>query len=63
VVVLFEEKMGQSWDCLQCATSLARDAREGVARLKAMGVQSIMLTGDNRRTAQAIADSGNRLEG
>src|SRR3546814_13329840 len=33
------------------------DAQEGVAKLKAMGVRSVMLTGDNRRTAQAIADS------
>ncbi|WP_223252274.1 HAD family hydrolase [Paracoccus mutanolyticus] len=32
-----------------------RDAPEGIARLKAMGVRSVMLTGDNRRTAQAIA--------
>ncbi len=33
-----------------------RDAREGVAQLKAMGVRSVMLTGDNQRTAQAIAN-------
>ena len=34
---------------------LRDDAKEGVAQLKAMGVRSIMLTGDNRLTAQALA--------
>ena len=57
VVVLFEEKMGAVMGLLAMRDEPRRDAREGVARLKAMGVQSIMLTGDNRRTAQAIADS------
>lgn len=31
------------------------DAREGLARLRAMGISGVMLTGDNRRTADAIA--------
>ena len=31
------------------------DAREGLARLQALGVQAVMLTGDNARTAKAIA--------
>lgn len=31
------------------------DAQEGVAQLKAMGIRSVMLTGDNRLTAQALA--------
>ena len=31
------------------------DAREAIARLKAMGVHTVMLTGDNARTGQAIA--------
>ncbi|QFP76746.1 heavy metal translocating P-type ATPase [Deinococcus sp. AJ005] len=31
------------------------DAREAIARLKAMGVNTVMLTGDNARTGRAIA--------
>ncbi len=31
------------------------DAREGIAALKALGIPSVMLTGDNSRTAAAIA--------
>ena len=30
------------------------DARKGLARLKRMGIAGVMLTGDNRRTAEAI---------
>ncbi|MBZ8134080.1 heavy metal translocating P-type ATPase [Afifella sp. IM 167] len=37
------------------------DAATGVARLKALGIRAVMLTGDNRRTADAIA-SGLGLE-
>ncbi|WGF91102.1 heavy metal translocating P-type ATPase [Marinivivus vitaminiproducens] len=33
------------------------DAAEGVARLKALGVRAVMLTGDNRRAADGIADA------
>lgn len=32
------------------------DAAQGLARLRAMGIQTVMLTGDNARTANAIAD-------
>jgi Cd2+/Zn2+-exporting ATPase len=31
------------------------DAREGLAQLKALGIEALILTGDNRRTAAAIA--------
>ena len=37
------------------ADTLRSDAAEAVGRLKAMGITSTMLTGDNRRTAAAIA--------
>ncbi|WP_025030035.1 heavy metal translocating P-type ATPase, partial [Nitratireductor aquibiodomus] len=33
------------------------DAATGVARLNALGIRTVMLTGDNRRTADAIAGS------
>jgi len=37
------------------ADTLKEDAREAVARMKAAGLQPIMLTGDNERTARAVA--------
>jgi heavy metal translocating P-type ATPase len=37
------------------ADPLKADAREAVRRLRATGVEPIMLTGDNRRTARAVA--------
>jgi len=33
------------------------DASSGIARLKALGITSVMLTGDNRRTGEAIASA------
>ncbi|HEY32776.1 MAG TPA: heavy metal translocating P-type ATPase [Dehalococcoidia bacterium] len=37
------------------ADTLKPNAKEAVARLKQMGIETMMLTGDNRRTAEAIA--------
>ena len=37
------------------ADTIKPDAAEAVARLKRMGISVVMLTGDNRRTAEAIA--------
>ncbi|MGH9876132.1 MAG: HAD-IC family P-type ATPase, partial [Nitrososphaerales archaeon] len=37
------------------ADTLKEDAKEAVERLQLMGIETIMLTGDNRRTANAIA--------
>lgn len=37
------------------ADTLKEDAREAVARMKAAGLRPIMLTGDNERTARAVA--------
>lgn len=37
------------------ADTLKDSSREAVARLKALGIEPVMMTGDNRRTAQAIA--------
>ena len=36
------------------ADTIKEDAREAVSQLRAMGIQTIMLTGDNERTAKAI---------
>ena len=40
---------------LGLADTLKQDAAEAVARLHRLGLQVVMLTGDNRRTAEAIA--------
>ncbi len=36
--------------------TLKEDAREAIDRMKAAGLEPVMITGDNRRTAQAVAD-------
>ncbi len=38
------------------ADTLKEHSREAVSNIKALGIEIAMLTGDNRRTAQAIAD-------
>lgn len=55
VSVLFDEQTRESLGLVALRDESRNDAQEGVAQLKAMGVRSVMLTGDNRRTAQAIA--------
>jgi cation-transporting ATPase V/Cu+-exporting ATPase len=47
---------GEVRGVLAVADTLKDDAAELVARLHAMGLEVAMLTGDNARTAQAIAD-------
>jgi Cu+-exporting ATPase len=39
------------------ADTLKPDARESLTALRNMGIESVMITGDNRRTAEAIARS------
>ncbi|MFC4173257.1 heavy metal translocating P-type ATPase [Microvirga sp. GCM10011540] len=56
VAVLFDEHSKEVLGLVALRDEPRRDAREGVALLKAMGVDAVMLTGDNRRTAQAIAN-------
>ncbi|KAB2684384.1 heavy metal translocating P-type ATPase [Brucella tritici] len=55
VAVLFDEAAKELLGLIALRDEPRQDAREGVAQLKAMGVRSVMLTGDNKRTAQAIA--------
>ncbi|MDE0490832.1 heavy metal translocating P-type ATPase [Psychrobacter sp. A3] len=55
VSVLFDEQSREVLGLIALRDELRDDAKEGVAQLHAMGVRSIMLTGDNRLTAQALA--------
>lgn len=55
VSVLFDEKSREALGLVALRDELREDAQQGVAQLKAMGVRSVMLTGDNRLTANALA--------
>lgn len=55
VSVLVDEHTREALGLVALRDEPRQDAQEGVAQLKAMGVRSVMLTGDNSRTAQAIA--------
>ncbi|WP_435980729.1 heavy metal translocating P-type ATPase [Psychrobacter sp. DM4] len=57
VSVLFDEQSRAVLGLVALRDELRDDAHEGVAQLKAMGVRSVMLTGDNRLTAQALASN------
>ncbi|MGM1045574.1 MAG: heavy metal translocating P-type ATPase [Bacillota bacterium] len=46
---------GQYAGLVAVADTIKETSREAVARLKGMGIDVIMITGDNERTAQAIA--------
>ena len=55
VSILFDKQSRVALGLIALRDELREDAFEGVAQLKAMGIRSIMLTGDNRLTAQALA--------
>ncbi|MDN3501936.1 heavy metal translocating P-type ATPase [Psychrobacter sp. 5A.1] len=55
VSVLFDEQSRAVLGLVALRDELRDDAQQGVAQLKAMGIRSVMLTGDNRLTAQALA--------
>ncbi|WP_296244322.1 MULTISPECIES: heavy metal translocating P-type ATPase [unclassified Psychrobacter] len=55
VSVLFDEKSREALGLVALRDELREDAQQGVAQLKEMGVRSVMLTGDNRLTANALA--------
>jgi Cu+-exporting ATPase len=47
---------GQAVGVIAVADTLKEGSREAIAALKHLGLKVVMLTGDNRRTAQAVAD-------
>jgi Cu+-exporting ATPase len=53
--VMFLGVDGQVVGVIAVADTIKSDAAEAVARLKRMGISVVMLTGDNQRTAEAIA--------
>ncbi|AEC18876.1 heavy metal translocating P-type ATPase [Pusillimonas sp. T7-7] len=55
VSVLLDEQNRAALGLLALRDEPRQDAQQALSRLKAMGVRTIMLTGDNSRTAQAIA--------
>lgn len=57
VSILFDQQTREALGLVALRDELREDAQAGVAKLKAMGVRSVMLTGDNRLTAQALANN------
>ena len=51
---LFFEEDGKSLGIIAVADTIKADSREAVRQLKALGIRTLMLTGDNERTAAAI---------
>ncbi len=53
VIVVADEK--EALGIIAIADTLKEDSLEAVNKLRAMGIETIMITGDNKRTADAIA--------
>jgi len=54
---LFFEKENELLGIIGVADTVKEDSKEAIAELQEMGLEVIMLTGDNEKTARAIADS------
>ena len=48
---------GQLAGVIAVADTVKEDSAEAIARLKAMGIKTVMLTGDNEKTARAIGEA------
>ncbi|MBI2983503.1 MAG: metal-transporting ATPase, partial [Chloroflexi bacterium] len=46
---------GEIWGLIAVADQVKPDAKEAIARMRAAGLEPVMLTGDNERTARAVA--------
>jgi Cu2+-exporting ATPase len=54
--VVYVLRNGQPLGAIALADIVRPESREAIASLKAMGIQCMMLTGDNRAVAKAVAD-------
>ena len=52
---MFFSKDNEILGIIAVADTIKPDAKEAIAELKAMGIKTVMLTGDNERTARAIS--------
>ena len=52
---MFFAKDSEILGIIAVADTIKPDAKEAIAELRSMGIKTVMLTGDNERTAQAIA--------
>ncbi len=56
---MFFSKDDKILGIIAVADTIKDDAKEAIAELKSMGIKTVMLTGDNERTARAIAKQAN----